>query len=153
GASGGAPDNELDFIQMTGITRPEPVTEEPAAPPPAVDDSLSFYEPGVRDVDNAMTPQAIESRTEPARVVEEDAKPAADGFRSIADELVQRDQVDERPDTGTIATPVTGTEASAPMDAEAQAPADAEVPAPIVAEIPEVSVEPEEAPDNSEVPE
>lgn len=59
---GASDDNVLDFIQMTGLTRdPEQVSRKSEASPAMVDsqdDSLSFYESGVGDVDAQMDPTA-----------------------------------------------------------------------------------------------
>jgi len=63
--------SEIDFLQMTGLTRPQgrPVSlpqETPASAPLPSDDldpakPVSFYEKGVADVDQSMTPGALES--------------------------------------------------------------------------------------------
>ena len=58
---------DLDFIQMTGLTRPG-TSMHPQAPaaPPASEDldpsrPVSFFETGVRDVDHTLSPGAIET--------------------------------------------------------------------------------------------
>ena len=97
--------NELDFIQMSGLTRPEPARGEGGPPDPSLggpvdaEEPLSFYEKGVADVDVSAGPRAIES---PAGEAEEDPydevlstpshhdtphSQSLDDLRSIVDEL------------------------------------------------------------------
>jgi len=67
GVPGGQRSSDLDFIQMTGLTRPQPAADsQVSARKPEqgnADDGspVSFYERGVADVDASMTPNSIES--------------------------------------------------------------------------------------------
>jgi len=71
GVPAGQRASEIDFLQMPGLTRPQgrPVSFPPETPvpaPPSGDDldpakPVSFYEKGVADVDQSMTPGALES--------------------------------------------------------------------------------------------
>lgn len=55
--------NALDFIQMTGLTRPSSAMEMPAPSPESLNptEPVSFYERGVADVDHTVGPAAMES--------------------------------------------------------------------------------------------
>lgn len=93
--------SEEDFIQMTGLTRPQATAVAPETPQgPAADDMnlerpVSFFEKGVADVDAAMAPRALEDSvaadhdvlTETAAGAPE-AEPAAD-IESLVAELSQ----------------------------------------------------------------
>lgn len=75
--------SEIDFLQMTGLTRPQgrPTAFPQETPPPAPssDDDLdpakpvSFFEKGVADVDQSMTPDALESALPPPYEAAEEA--------------------------------------------------------------------------------
>ncbi|HPO16241.1 MAG TPA: tetratricopeptide repeat protein [Candidatus Hydrogenedentes bacterium] len=59
---------DLDFIQMTGLTRPTNTAEEPSepSPPPYEEDMnpahpVDFFESGVRDVDHTLSPPGTEA--------------------------------------------------------------------------------------------
>jgi len=74
---------DLDFVRMTGLTRPpQPGTppEDPAESAGSVE-PLSFYEDGVSDVDAAVAPRGLE---DPAGS-EDDTLPAAEGPREEAE--------------------------------------------------------------------
>lgn len=100
--SDGVPDDQrtddLDFIQMSGLARPdaEPEPSTPQASETDVDSSrpVSFFERGVADVDPEMVPGTVVAPSsedeELASTIEPEA-PAAD----IADILAQLDAEDE----------------------------------------------------------
>ncbi len=56
---------DLDFIQMTGLTRPLSMSSGPMAVPPPEDMNpahpVSFFESGVRDVDHSLSPPGTEA--------------------------------------------------------------------------------------------
>jgi TolA-binding protein len=106
GTVGESVNADLDFIQMTGLTRPAPESDvvdspaispaQPASPallPPDMDPDapLSFYEEGVDDVDTALAPETFE----PGGTAEEDVivgppvtdSGAANSLRDIISDL------------------------------------------------------------------
>lgn len=65
GVPSGHHPGDLDFIQMTGLTRPTNTAEEPSAEPLNKDmppgHPIDFFESGVRDVDHALSPTGTEA--------------------------------------------------------------------------------------------
>lgn len=105
----GVPDSEntsdLDFIQMTGLTRPSsPLTEGSAAPaidPAEMDPTqpINFYEKGVGDVDASTEPVTLHGggiRDDDLVMFPEDSKSVA-GLKQIIADLTGDDVADSEP--------------------------------------------------------
>ncbi len=97
--------SDLDFIQMTGLTRPASLAEPAPTPVQQFDNSLdpddpvSFYEEGVADVDASMEPPSLDhaSGSEDEEVVvgkREDRSPIA-GLKEIIADLTREETADE----------------------------------------------------------
>lgn len=93
---------DLDFIQMTGLTRPtaKAVSYPPApAPAPPMEDldpsrPVSFFESGVRDVDHTLAPMAMEVPSAPrpplsSPPVELVSSSSADALKKIVADLAE----------------------------------------------------------------
>ena len=97
--SNGIPDNlhisELDFIQMTGLTRPVSSSAEaassdpsPASMPAPESAAINFFERGVLDVEHTMTDTGMElGSTETPDEVLGGAASSADKLKEIIDAL------------------------------------------------------------------
>jgi tetratricopeptide (TPR) repeat protein len=96
---------ELDFIQMTGLTRSQPNEKETPAPElaegaPDDGEAISFYEKGVADVDASAGPSAIESTDDAEDLVPMDhaqelggrlESQSAEDLRSLVEDLAREE--------------------------------------------------------------
>ena len=149
----GVPENQrssdLDFIQMTGLTRPEPEKtpiEAPAAVQPEDMDferPVSFSEKGVADVDPAMAPRTLEDGEAPDEdiIPEAPAAPFEEPAPPPTDEIKpEPGEVEPEPPTGVDLDPgaaPTGDLAPEPVPLLEVEPDD------------EAAAEPEPAPDGA----
>lgn len=140
-------DSDLDFIQMTGLTVPSLLEEEPAeepeveeAEPLSSEAPVSFFEEGVGDVDSTLAPTSLEldpkndeelvASPSPATVAPEDSddedQPDADYVSELKDliedihDLEVEEDEDETP-AGQVAAVETGV-ASSQLETEEAEP-------------------------------
>ncbi len=108
---------DLDFIQMTGLTRPMSTPSAPMAVPPLEDMNpahpVSFFESGVRDVDHSLSPAGAEAGIAGAAPSPPDtlvslAPDSIDALRELVSEL------EVHPAPGPCRTPVMETAESRP---------------------------------------
>jgi TolA-binding protein len=107
GVPGGQRIDDLDFIQMSGITRPAE-EEEIAAPPETAPDAdmdpnrpVSFYEKGVADVDSSMGPGIDDTEGTAADDIIGPSQ-SLDDFKSLIDDLARSQPVSLAPETETV---------------------------------------------------
>ena len=168
GVQPGEDSEDLDFIQMTGLTSPgATMAAAPPAPGGDLDPSapVSFYERGVQDVDGTMEPYSIE--TTPTQSEEEvivapqpeggASSDSVENLRSIISDLSKEEFGEDRDDVPVLRPPdeaVAGEvydESSVAIDSEEPEPV-VEVEA-IEAALPIAAIDPPEAEREEHVPE
>ncbi len=140
---------DLDFIQMTGLTR-QALGEETSGPSeaPVQDfagaDALSFFEKGVADVDAAMTPPAFENGADQSKEILREshglnrpasASPLIADLREVIEELVREesasasesDEVESAGSPASEAAPEEESEIAVPVTSAGSSTFEAEL--------------------------
>lgn len=153
GVQRGGDSEDLDFIQMTGLTSPEAATVADAPEPEKDLDPnapVSFYERGVQDVDGTMEPYSIETTPTQSedevivapQPVDGTSTDSVENLRSIISDLSNEEFGEDRDDLPVVRPPDEVVDPEPVVEVEA-----------IEAALPIAAIDPPEAGHEERIPE